>query len=221
MDRLRRGIGLLKGMASGSSWTLTTNAPEQLQLVAHIGEREGFSPVIDTGPVSAAEAQWREHWLLLPSLLREYEDAFRRVMPELERATSEGRDARGIVPERPPELMPEPPEFAGLEPSPLLQGLYRRHWDDFQEGWRRVGVALQKELRSPPVIVVMRDLAAVLGHKGRRSDAFQVRVDFVRWPRDYEWRVSGDHFVLGWDYLEGEGLDRLRRLLWAQVDSLP
>ena len=190
----------------GPSWVLRCDFPEYLQLSGTIAQQEGFQPGADTRTATLVETQWLMWWesLMLPpagfAMLPNQTDPWRRVNYD-------------------------PPDFTRLAHWPAIQALCRRHYPAFHQHWGTIGgdkdpmtVLLHEQLTRVRVDRIVNACAAAAGK--RESAPFDLTVDFVVWPADYE-RVSSDTYVvLGKQYLEPEQVESLRELLRSSIAKL-
>lgn len=178
---------------------MRADAPEPLQLVAHVGLAEGFVQNFGfpDARLSERERDWRRWW---------------------ERAIF--RDA----PDDPFELAWDwyrPPEFPALRDTPRISGWCRAHWPAFHEGWSReqepfvirMGNALDK-IRVHQLVREWEDGA------GRSARPFVLAVYFARGLEKYHREVYTDRLVLGDAYLESRNASLLRSELKARISQL-
>lgn len=178
---------------------MRADAPEPLQLVAHVGLAEGFAQNLDSPgeQVPEQERAWRQWW---------------------ERAL------HSEDPDDPFELAWDwltPPEFTALRDMPRASGWCRTHWPAFREEWSkgkepfvmRVAAALDK-VRVDRLVREWEDGA------GRAARPFVLTVYFVRGLREYHREVYTDRLVLGEAYIEPRNASLLRSALKARISQL-
>lgn len=198
------------------SWAIACDFPEELQLFAYIGQREGFRVGNDAPSRSSAEAEWRGRWASLPT---------HTFGVRFESMTKENPNIPVLQRIDPRESGYSPPDFASLSSTPSLQKLCQTYWPVFYREWGKVGgqktqmiAKLQAQLR----IVRLDKLVRACVWRARKfsSRPFRFRVDFVVWPEDYQTQVTRSHLILGMQYLELAQVDRLRALLKEYITKL-
>jgi hypothetical protein len=183
---------------SSVSWLVTTDIPEALQFAAYIGEKESFHTT-EQSVTSKVELEWLHWWQNLPTQGAAFSDNYRNYM----KAHGKGQpDHSGIKP-----IIEEfawfPPNFGNLDSHPELQALLRQNWDEFLRTATRPKIEMVEASVALVHKINMRNLAQEGARlKGKSEpEAFHLRVDFVRWPKDYKREISATHLVLGAAYL--------------------
>lgn len=182
-----------------------------LQFAAYIGQHQGFEPTGESSPASRVEEEWRQWWDSLPAVFADAQEESLRLLKAGER--------------HPPELIAniflDPPEFERMADWPELQLLCRSYWDAFHPEWNREEMLLARrqfeQHRELGIQKIVKECARQAGHKPR---PFRLRLDFTRWPADYQRVVSGNHLVLGIGYLDDARIDDLRALLRSFIARL-
>ena len=178
--------------ANGPSWQVRVDVPEVLQFAAYIGEREGFASPGSRPPCQPAEAEWTDWWNSLVT------QAVESAGPAI-----------------------DPPEFHSLAARPHLRDLCGRYWGDFADDWRETKMPLARRVQDQVLALSLQDIVREREKAlGRRVSDFSLRLDFVRWPRDYRWDVSDRHVVLGVAYLEAGQVGATRAIVAARIAQL-
>lgn len=209
--------------AQRASWQVRSDIPEELQFGGVVGEQAGFSLAPDQSPRDPTEDAWRAWWDRL--LTQTFDVHMVQVTQEIPATSPAEHQARLLEAARRARQGFGPPDFPELTHTPDLQQLCQREWPLFQRSWGIVGGqksvlvgAMQEQLQRVRLDRLVRACAA----EARKSEAapFVLRVDFVRWPQDYQHRVSQRHLVLGARYLEAAHVNRLQAILHATIMPL-
>jgi hypothetical protein len=210
-------------LAGSASWQVRCDIPEELQFSGYVGEHAGFSLAPDQVPRDPTEAAWRAWWdALLTQTFGVHAEQMAQELSANSPAEHQAllreageRARRGFG----------PPEFPELAHTPDLQQLCRREWPLFQPGWGIVGgqkwllsTRMQEQLQRVRLDRLVRACTADAGQS--ETAPFALRVDFVRWPQDYQHHVSQRHLVLGAYYLDAAHADALQAVLQAAIISL-
>jgi hypothetical protein len=180
------------------SWHVTVDIAESLQFAAYIGEKEGFH-ITEQDVTSKNELEWLHWWQSLPTQEAAFSDSFGNYM----KAQGTGQpDLSGIKP-----IIEEfawfPPNFGNLDSHPELQALLRQNYDEFL----RTATRPKMEMVIASETILHKAHTRNLAQEGARlkgksePEAFRLRIDFVRWPKDYKREISATHVVLGSAYL--------------------
>lgn len=212
MRRLRE----LGDLVSTGSWRIVIDAPRELGFAAYIGRVEHFSLDEGSPASSKVEAEWRWWWQDLPQKSQAGRSEINRVLQDLKAGTPR--------PGSLPGLWFDPPDFPDLADIPYVRELCRRHWDHFQGEWAAIKWRLTGSNRKPPNPMPHTNLERLIAQcqrsTGRRGQAFDLRLDFIEWPRDYERMAAAGHLILGSGYQEAEKADALREVLRQRITAL-
>jgi hypothetical protein len=194
-------------LKNSASWQVSLDFPEELQFASYIAQREGFTLEEGGDAKSPAETEWQAWWERLINQL-----------PAKQEAMQQGNDPRTVT-----EF--DPPAFNTLEAIPGLQTLCRKHWLAFHPYWGTVGgqrmphiEKLLEQLRRVPLDQIVKECLREVGKT--KSNPFNLRVDFVRWPARYLYRVSDQHVILGAQFAEPEHSDELITILKTTIRPL-
>jgi hypothetical protein len=194
-------------LKNSASWQVSLDFPEELQFASYIAQREGFTLEEGGDAKSPAETEWQAWWERLINQL-----------PAKQEAMQQGIDPRTVT-----EF--DPPAFNTLEAIPGLQTLCRKHWLAFHPYWGTVGgqrmphiEKLLEQLRRVPLDQIVKECLREVGKT--KSNPFNLRVDFVRWPARYLYRVSDQHVILGAQFAEPEHSDELITILKTTIRPL-
>jgi hypothetical protein len=191
-------------LKNSESWHVSLDFPEELQFASYIAQREDFTLGEEGGAKSPAEIEWRSWWDRLVSHL-----------PAKQEAMRQGIDPRTVT-----EF--DPPAFNSLEAMPGLQTICEKHWPMFHQHWGTVGgqmtpnmEKLLKQLQRVRLDQIVKECMREVGKT--KSNPFKLRVDFVQWPARYLYRASGQHVVLGAQFVEPEHIDELTTILKTTI----
>ncbi|MDT8307042.1 MAG: hypothetical protein RRC07_14015 [Anaerolineae bacterium] len=191
---------------SGRSWQISFDFPAELQFAAYVAREAGFAP--------AGENEEREVW-------RQWRVWWERWAAR--RAESE--ETAGLLVNRWLAAGFQPPDFAKLHETPLLQQLFREQWPQFREGWAvpegmkmQMAADLQHQLQRVRMDRPVREQARAAGLQ--RVTPFTLVVDFVLWPDDLVYEGPAGYLLLGAGYLDERMAGSLAALVGAAVERL-
>jgi hypothetical protein len=188
---------------SGGSWQIGFDFPAELQFAAYVARDAGFAP---TGENEAREVgrQWRVWWERWVARRGESEETV------------------GLLVNRWLAAGFQPPDFAELHETPLLQQLFREQWPRFREGWAvpegmkmQMAAALEQQLKRVKVKRFVDQQAKAMGLS--KPSPFTLVVDFVHWPEELVHERPGTYLLLGRGYLEAAQAEALAAQLRTAV----
>lgn len=183
-----------------NSWRVVIDIPEALQFSAYVGENENFRVTENEAATSKVEAYWQKWWEAIPIANEKFVRQFQ------EHIKSEGSRQQDLS-----TLETSfqnfgwfPPNFENLTDQPLLQALFLKHWPRFTQ---IADIEKMEMVRSSEKLLLKLNVAQLVQeltqNKGKKeSNAFNLRIDFVRWPKEYSRQVSESHLVLSSFYLQ-------------------
>lgn len=201
-----------------NSWRISLDVPEALRFASYVGENENYRLDVDKETLTGVALEWREWWEILPKEINGFvEDHLQMV---------KARNVSHTEPNQLPTSFKNfgwyPPDFNSLSDTPALQSLLQRYWPKFEltkdMGKMQLVTNMGEMLKQ---VVTSQIVKEVTREKGKREpNPFNLRIDFVSWPKDYFCEISETHLVLMSTYFDPANYITFAHLLKKQILKL-